>query len=69
MSLVEVNPDDPNLSEMERSALIRMLEKFENYVHRGASKEAHGAGTMILLLWETLTEFQRTEPTNWDDEK
>jgi hypothetical protein len=55
------------LSETESIALIRMLEKREQYVHRGAAYEAHGAGTMILLLWNTLTEFRDTLPTGWDD--
>jgi hypothetical protein len=54
--LREVNPLHPCLNEKESFALTRMLEKREQYVDQGRAFEAHGAGTMIWILWRALTD-------------
>lgn len=59
--LRDVNPLDPDLTEGESFALTRMLEKRENYVHRGRFAEAHGAGTMIWILWQALKHRRQRE--------
>lgn len=63
--LRQIDLADPTLIPLEREALFKMLEKRERYVEQGRSREAHGAGTMILILWKTLTgDFQDTVPTD-----
>jgi hypothetical protein len=52
--LSEVDPLDPRISEPDARALQLMLEKRENYVAQGRSREAHGLGTGIWILWRTL---------------
>ena len=54
--LSEVNPLDPDISNVEAIALMKMLQKREQYVEQGRAREAHGAGTMIWILWRTLKE-------------
>lgn len=54
--LREVNPLFPGLTEQESFALSKMLEKREQYANQGRAKEAHGAGTMIWILWRALTD-------------
>jgi hypothetical protein len=53
--LHEVNPMDVRLTELEAIAMVKLLEKRESYVRQGRSREAHGLGTGIWLLWTTLT--------------
>jgi hypothetical protein len=52
--LSEVNPFDARISERECMALQLMLQKRESYVSQGRSREAHGMGTAIWILWKTL---------------
>jgi hypothetical protein len=52
--LSEVNPADPRISSADSLALIKMLEKREQYVGHGRNREAHGMGTGIWILWKTL---------------
>lgn len=52
--LKEVDIFDSDITELESKALWRMLKKREQYVDQGRTGEAHGAGTMIYLLWNTL---------------
>ena len=54
--LQQVDPLDPEVSNVEAIALMKMLEKREQYVTQGRAREAHGAGTMIWILWRTLKE-------------
>jgi hypothetical protein len=53
--LDEVNPLDVRLSSEEALALYRMIQKREQYVGQGRSREAHGLGTGIHIMWRTLT--------------
>ena len=52
--LREVDIRDPRLSEKDSLALVKMLQKREQYVRQGRAKEAHGLGTGIWILWRTL---------------
>jgi hypothetical protein len=52
--LSEVNPHDERLTAAESLALVLMLEKRELYVAQGRSRDAHGLGTGIWILWKTL---------------
>lgn len=52
--LKDVDPLDPEISNVEAIALFKMLEKREQYVTQGRAREAHGAGTMIYMLWKIL---------------
>ena len=54
--LGQINLHDKRLTELEASALSKMLTKREQYVNQGRGREAHGAGTAIWILWTTLTE-------------
>lgn len=56
--LSEVNPQDPRITEREALALQLMLRKRESYVEQGRSREAHGMGTAIWMLWKTLINEQ-----------
>jgi hypothetical protein len=68
MSLRRVDVHDPELIPVEAIALQRMLDKREQYVSQGRTREAHGAGSMISILWDTLKgEFQDTQPTHHGD--
>jgi hypothetical protein len=62
--LSEVNPLDARLSELEAIALVKLLEKRAYYVDQGRSREAHGLGTAIWILWRTLT-HQSQQPTGF----
>jgi hypothetical protein len=53
--LHEVNPLDARLTELEAIALVKLLDKRTYYVDQGRSREAHGLGTAIWILWRTLT--------------
>lgn len=53
--LNHINPHDPRLLPEESAALIRILEKRENYVRRGLAREAHGVGAAALICWRCLT--------------
>ena len=64
--LHQVNPLDPDLSELEAFALRRMLDKREEYVDQGRADAAHGLGTGIWILWRTL-KHQRQQPTGWGE--
>lgn len=66
MSLAVVNPYSPHISDAESRALSAMLAKRESYVEQGRAREAHGAGTMIMLLWGCLHSFSDTDPTGFD---
>jgi hypothetical protein len=64
--LRQVNPYDDELLPVEQSALIKMLRKREQYVEQGRAGEAHGAGTMIWILWNELkADYHDTMPTDW----
>jgi hypothetical protein len=54
MSLEDIDVYDQELLPVEAQALVRMLEKREQYVNQGRAREAHGAGTMIWIMWTTL---------------
>ena len=62
--LGRVDPLDPELIPCEARALMEMLHKREQYVMQGRAREAHGAGTMIMIMWDCLKgEFSDTQPT------
>jgi hypothetical protein len=64
--LRKIDLDDPILLPVERRALIAMMEKRERYVDQLRHREAHGAGTMIWLLWTTLKDdFPDTVPSDY----
>jgi hypothetical protein len=66
MALETVDIHDPELLPLEAQALGLMLEKRELYVSQGRSREAHGAGTMIWILWNTLKgNLPVGSTTNW----
>ena len=65
MSLHTVDIHDPELLPVERQALALMLDKREQYVDQGRAREAHGAGTMIMILWNTLKGGPHNDITNW----
>ena len=64
--LDSVNPLSPELTEPESFALTRMLEKREQYVEQGRFDCAHGAGTMIWILWQSLT-YGKQQQTGWGE--
>jgi hypothetical protein len=55
-TLNDVDWNDPRLSETEKAALQKMITKREYYVSKGRAKEAHGAGSMILIFWDAFTQ-------------
>ena len=62
--LKRVDAYDPELIPNEARALMEMLHKREQYVMQGRAREAHGAGTMIMILWDCLKgEFNDTQPS------
>jgi hypothetical protein len=65
MSLAIVNIYDEELLPLEAQALALMLDKREMYVDQGRSREAHGCGTAIMILWNTLKGYSPSAPTNW----
>jgi len=65
MALNEIDLNDPILTELEVVAFKTMLDKRESYVEQGRAREAHGAGTMIKILWDTLHDFVDTTPTDF----
>jgi hypothetical protein len=67
MSLEQVDIYDEELLPLEAAALAMMLAKREAYVEQGRAKEAHGLGTGIWIMWNTLKGYlPPTEPeTYW----
>lgn len=65
MSLHAIDLYDPELLPVERQALGLMLAKREQYVDQGRAREAHGAGTMIMIMWNTLKGGPHNDTTNW----
>ena len=66
--LKRIDVFDPELIPCEARALMEMMHKREQYVMQGRAREAHGAGTMILILWDCLKgSFPDTVPpeTDW----
>jgi len=63
--LRQINLQDKRLTELESLALSRMLEKREEYVMHGRGREAHGAGTMIFMLWSILTDGRTLYDTGY----
>jgi len=57
--LSHINLQDKRLTELEAVALSKMLQKREQYVHQGRGREAHGSGSAIWILWETLTDGRK----------
>jgi hypothetical protein len=65
--LSQIDPYDEELLPNVRNALIEMLRKQEDYVWQGRARDAHGAGTMIWILWTHLNDTPNfTDPTNFD---
>ena len=68
MTLACVDIHDPELIPLEAMALARMLEKRECYVAQGRVREAHGLGTGISIVWDTLKgDFSDTVTTDHGD--
>jgi hypothetical protein len=67
MALRVIDLDDPILSPLEAEAFRVMLEKREYYIAQCRPREAHGAGAVIQLLWNTLHHFETTVITNYGD--
>ena len=65
--LSQINLQDKRLTELEAVSLSKMLQKREDYVHQGRGREAHGAGTMIWLMWVTLTEGRTYYETGYGE--
>ena len=64
--LRQIDLFEDSLLPVERSAIKKMMDKREQYVDQGRAREAHGAGTMIWILYKELTgDFQPTQPTDW----
>ena len=61
--LKEINLNAEHLTSQEKEALLRMLDKREFYVEQGRFREAHGAGSVIHILWRTLLGFSDTVPS------
>ena len=57
--LKQINLQDPRLTTLEAVTLAKMLEKREQYVSQGRASTAHGAGTMIWIMWSTLTDGKK----------
>ena len=53
-TLNDVDPKSPHLTKLERETLTAMLAKREKYVFQGRAREAHGAGTAILIFWQHI---------------
>lgn len=64
-ALARVDTSDPDLTPAEVKALTRMLAKREQYVHDGRVRDAHGAGTMIMILWQELKRESSIDPTDF----
>jgi hypothetical protein len=67
MSLDLVDIHDEELLPLEAQALGMMLAKREAYVEQGRAREAHGLGTGIWILWNTLKGYmpEHEEGTYW----
>lgn len=65
MALNDIDLSDSILTELEVQAFKAMLAKRESYVRQGRAREAHGAGTMIKMLWDSLHDFVDTAPTDF----
>ena len=65
MSISADNVQDPDLLPFEAKALELMIAKREYYVEQGRAKEAHGLGTGIMILWNTLKGNPIPNQTNW----
>jgi hypothetical protein len=63
MTLRRIDIYAPHITDQEATAFTLMFEKREQYVDQGRNREAHGAGTMINILWKTLSGFSDTIPT------
>lgn len=57
MQWSDVDPLDRDLTPTEAIALQQMVAKRELYVQQGRAREAHGAGTMIMMLWSVIHRF------------
>jgi hypothetical protein len=62
MALRKIDVYAPFLSQGQSDLLIKMLDKREYYVEQCRPREAHGAGTMIMMLWAYLSDYDDTMP-------
>jgi hypothetical protein len=63
--LRQIDLKDSRLTEVESIALSKMIDKREQYVEQGRSREAHGAGMAIWIFWSTLIDG-KPYTTGWD---
>ncbi len=63
MGLKAIDLHAPHITNQEAVALTLMLDKREQYVEQGRFREAHGAGSMINILWKALSGFSDTIPS------
>jgi hypothetical protein len=64
--LDDVDPHDERLTKREGVAIALMIDKREQYVAAGRMDEAHGAGRMLRIAFDALTEKQVAN-TGWGD--
>ncbi|MDH5540413.1 MAG: hypothetical protein OEY03_13505 [Rhizobacter sp.] len=52
--IAEVDPENPLLSRRDRDLLRNLVRKHQMYIEQGRGREAHGMGTAILAVWQTV---------------
>ena len=67
--LLDINPYDPRLTEAQSRATILMMKKYEQYAYQGRKDDAHGAGTIIRIYWNSITAPHKNVSTGWDELK
>jgi hypothetical protein len=64
MMLSNVNVQDRRLTDVDAVVLTRLMQKRDEYITQGRSKEAHGVARSIRIHWEVCTDARRYS-TGW----
>lgn len=64
--LDHVDPFALHLSNEETVALSLMIDKIQRYIAKGRVQEAHGARSMVLILWQALAREPAID-TGWGE--
>jgi hypothetical protein len=64
--LAHVDPFAEHLTPAESVALHMCMDKVQRYIAKGRVKEAHGARSMVLIMWQALM-LEPAIDTGWGE--
>ena len=64
--LDHINPFAAHLTHAEAVGLHLCMDKVQRYIAKGRVQEAHGARSMVLIMWQAL-ELDPVIDTGWGE--